>query len=105
MTRVFIVAASPLARAGLENLLAAREFEVVGSVATMDALSDVLADATQVGEGLGSGEVARIDGPHGRISWTLARRDAIGGLERKIVIVAIHHLNDMLQIGYLVDAV
>lgn len=45
MIRVFIVAASPLARAGLENLLAAREFEVVGSVATMDALSGMLADA------------------------------------------------------------
>jgi len=43
--RVFIVAASPLARAGLENLLASREFEVVGSVATIETLTDVLADA------------------------------------------------------------
>jgi len=43
--RVFIVAASSLARAGLENLLAAREFEVVGSVATIETLTDVLADA------------------------------------------------------------
>jgi NarL family two-component system response regulator YdfI len=43
--RVFIVAASPLARAGLENLLAAREVEVVGSNATIDTLADVLADA------------------------------------------------------------
>jgi DNA-binding NarL/FixJ family response regulator len=43
--RVFIVAASPLARAGLENLLAAREIEVVGSSATIDALADMLADA------------------------------------------------------------
>jgi NarL family two-component system response regulator YdfI len=43
--RVFIVAASPLARAGLENLLAARVVEVVGSVARMDTLADVLADA------------------------------------------------------------
>jgi NarL family two-component system response regulator YdfI len=43
--RVFIVAASPLARAGLENLLAAREVQVVGSVATIDTLADVLADA------------------------------------------------------------
>lgn len=45
MIRVFIVAASPLARAGLENLLAAREIEVVGSSATIDALTDMLADA------------------------------------------------------------
>ena len=45
MIRVFIVAASPLARAGLENLLAARDVEVVASVATIDTLADVLADA------------------------------------------------------------
>jgi NarL family two-component system response regulator YdfI len=43
--RVFIVAASPLARAGLENLLAAREVEVVGSNATVETLADILADA------------------------------------------------------------
>lgn len=46
MIRVFIVAASPLARAGLENLLAAREVEVVGSNATMETLAEMLADAT-----------------------------------------------------------
>jgi two-component system, NarL family, response regulator YdfI len=43
--RVFIVAASPLARAGLENLLAARDVEVVGISATIDTLADTLADA------------------------------------------------------------
>jgi len=43
--RAFIVAASPLARAGLENLLAAREVEVVGSVGTLDALAGQLSDA------------------------------------------------------------
>jgi NarL family two-component system response regulator YdfI len=43
--RVFIVAASPLARAGLENLLAVRDVEVVASHATIDALSEMLADA------------------------------------------------------------
>jgi DNA-binding NarL/FixJ family response regulator len=43
--RVFIVAASPLARAGLENLLAAREFEVVGSNATLETLAEYLSDA------------------------------------------------------------
>lgn len=45
MIRVCIVAASPLARAGLENLLAAREVEVVASQATIDALAEVLSDA------------------------------------------------------------
>lgn len=45
MIRVFIVAASPLARAGLENLLAAREVEVVGSNATIETLTDLLSDA------------------------------------------------------------
>jgi NarL family two-component system response regulator YdfI len=43
--RVFIVAALPLARVGLENLLAARDVEVVGSLATMETLADVLVDA------------------------------------------------------------
>jgi DNA-binding NarL/FixJ family response regulator len=42
--RVFIVAASPLARAGLENLLVARNVEVAGSVANIDALSTQLPD-------------------------------------------------------------
>jgi NarL family two-component system response regulator YdfI len=43
--RVFIVAASPLARAGLENLLAAHDVEVAASSATVDALAEMLADA------------------------------------------------------------
>ena len=45
MIRVFIVAASPLARAGLENLLAARDVDVVASSAMIDALAEMLADA------------------------------------------------------------
>ena len=44
MIRAFIVAASPLARAGLENLLAARQVEVVGSTGTVDALTGQLSD-------------------------------------------------------------
>jgi DNA-binding NarL/FixJ family response regulator len=43
--RVFIVAASPLARAGLENLLAARDVEVVGSAAAIEIMADQLSDA------------------------------------------------------------
>jgi NarL family two-component system response regulator YdfI len=42
--RVFIVAASPLARAGLENLLAPRAVEVVGSIASMETLADLLSE-------------------------------------------------------------
>lgn len=45
MIRVFIVAASPLARAGLESLLTARDLEVAGSAATVDALAGSLYDA------------------------------------------------------------
>ena len=45
MIRVFIVAASPLARAGLENLLPAGNVEIVGSGANLDALEQRLADA------------------------------------------------------------
>jgi NarL family two-component system response regulator YdfI len=43
--RVFIVAASPLARAGLENLLEARGVEVVGSAGNIDSLGSQLSDA------------------------------------------------------------
>ncbi len=45
MIRVFIVAASPLARAGLENLLAARGVEVVGSAGNIESLGTQLLDA------------------------------------------------------------
>lgn len=45
MIRVSIVAPSPLARAGLQNLLAARDVEVVASQATLEALGEMLADA------------------------------------------------------------
>jgi len=37
--RVFIVAASPLARAGLQSVILARDAEVVGSVANFEALA------------------------------------------------------------------
>jgi two-component system, NarL family, response regulator YdfI len=43
--RVFIIAASPLARAGLQDLLAARGVEVVGSSANIDSLSGRAPDA------------------------------------------------------------
>jgi NarL family two-component system response regulator YdfI len=43
--RVFIVAGSPLARAGLETLLAAHGADVVGSAGTLDSLGSQLSDA------------------------------------------------------------
>jgi two-component system, NarL family, response regulator YdfI len=50
--RVSIVAASPLARAGLENLLASRQIEVAGSFSNLDEvaarLDDIPADAILV---------------------------------------------------------
>ncbi len=45
MIRVFIIAASPLARAGLQDLLAARGVAVAGSAASIDALNDRAPDA------------------------------------------------------------
>lgn len=45
MISVFIVAASPLARAGLENLLVARQVEIAGKVASLDELEDRFDDA------------------------------------------------------------
>lgn len=45
MISAFIVAASPLARSGLENLLVARQVEIAGSVAHLDELDHRLDDA------------------------------------------------------------
>ena len=44
MISVFIVAASPLARSGLENLLVAHQVEIAGSAAHLDELDGRLAD-------------------------------------------------------------
>jgi DNA-binding NarL/FixJ family response regulator len=44
--RVFIVASSPFARGGLENLLAARGIAVVGSSSNLGLLADQILDAT-----------------------------------------------------------
>ncbi len=45
MIRVFIVATSPLARAGLENLLAAQGMEVAGSIASVELIAEQISDA------------------------------------------------------------
>jgi DNA-binding NarL/FixJ family response regulator len=42
--RVFIVAASPLARSGLQQLLASPEIEVVGSAVDLDSAAGLLSD-------------------------------------------------------------
>lgn len=44
MIRAFIVAASPLARAGLENILAAQGVEVAGAVSSVELLADHLGE-------------------------------------------------------------
>ena len=44
MIRVLIIAAAPLARAGLENILTSQGLEVVGSVADIDLLEERLSD-------------------------------------------------------------
>ena len=46
MIRVFIVAASPLARAGIKNLLSTRDVEVIGSNGTIGALTEMLDGTT-----------------------------------------------------------
>jgi NarL family two-component system response regulator YdfI len=43
--RVFLIAASPLARAALQNRLNAQTFKIVGTAATIDALGSELSDA------------------------------------------------------------
>jgi NarL family two-component system response regulator YdfI len=45
MTRVFIVAASPLTRAGLQDLLTTRGVKVVGSSANLESLSEQFTEA------------------------------------------------------------
>jgi DNA-binding NarL/FixJ family response regulator len=42
--RVFIVAASPLVRGGLQSMLAERRFEIVGSVVDLESISGRLVD-------------------------------------------------------------
>ena len=44
MIRVFIVAASPLARSGLQQLLASPEIEIVGSAVDLDSASGLLSE-------------------------------------------------------------
>ena len=44
MIRVFIVAASPLTRTGLQSVIKVRNVEVVGSVANFEALADRWSD-------------------------------------------------------------
>ena len=44
MIRVFIVAASPLARSGLQQLLASPEIEVVGSAVDLDSVAGLLSE-------------------------------------------------------------
>jgi NarL family two-component system response regulator YdfI len=66
----FIVAASPLARAGLENILATQGVEVVGAVSSVDLLADHLVE--------GGADVVLIDASGEQSETILA---SIGRLE------------------------
>jgi DNA-binding NarL/FixJ family response regulator len=73
LTRVLIVAASPLVRAGLQNVLGSLRFDVVASIASVEALADQLLESEpdavvvhaadgeqeQILEALASSELAR----------------------------------------------
>ena len=50
MIRLFIVAASPLSRAGLQDLLVARGLEVIGSSANLDQAGQLPLDADLPGK-------------------------------------------------------
>lgn len=48
MIRLFIVAASPLSRAGLQDLLAARGLEVIGSASSLDEAGQLSLDSADI---------------------------------------------------------
>lgn len=68
MIRVFIVAASPLARSGLQQLLASPEIEIVGSAVDLDTATGLLSepvtepDVIVVDASRDSGAVANLTG-------------------------------------------
>jgi two-component system, NarL family, response regulator YdfI len=71
VTRVLIVAASPLVRAGLQNLLGSIRVDVVGSIASIEAFSDQLLDVESDAILIHSA-----DGQHDRILEDLSSSEA-----------------------------
>jgi len=81
--RVFIVAASPLARASLESLLKARNVEVVGTAPNIDSLADQWSDVET--------DIVFVEAPNGQFERVI---DSLGGSqlssEATIVVLSEH---------------
>ena len=81
MIRTFIVAASPLVRAGLENILAAQRVEVVGAVSSLELLADRLAE--------GEADVVLVDASGDQFETVLGSIDQLElGSEVAVVLLA-----------------
>ena len=83
MIRTFIVAASPLVRAGLENILAAQRVEVVGAVSSVELLADRLVE--------GEADVVLVDASGDQFETVLGSIDQLElGSEVAVVLLADH---------------
>ena len=83
MIRTFIVAASPLVRAGLENILAAQRVEVVGAVSSLELLADRLVE--------GEADVVLVDASGDQFETVLGSIDQLElGSEVAVVLLADH---------------
>ncbi len=83
MIRTFIVAASPLVRAGLENILAAQRVEVVGAVSSLELLADRLVE--------GEADVVLVDASGDQFEAVLGSFDQLElGSEVAVVLLADH---------------
>jgi NarL family two-component system response regulator YdfI len=91
--RAFIVAVSPLVRAGLENILAAQGVEVVGAISSVDLLADYLAQ--------GGADVVFIDVSGEQSETVLASIDQLELTSEAAVIL----LADHPAPGWLAEAV
>jgi len=81
--RTFIVAASPLVRAGLENILAAQRVEVVGAVSSVELLADRLVE--------GEADVVLVDASGDQFETVLGSIDQLElGSEVAVVLLADH---------------
>lgn len=81
--RSFIVAASPLVRAGLENILAAQRVEVVGAVSSLELLADHFVE--------GEADVVLMDASGDQFETVLGSFDQLElGSEVAVVLLADH---------------
>jgi DNA-binding NarL/FixJ family response regulator len=81
--RTFIVAASPLVRAGLENILATQRVEVVGAVSNLESLADRLVEEEV--------DVVLVDGSGDQFETVLGSIDDLElGSEVAVILLADH---------------